>query len=86
MGLLNLLSSIFLPSFGDLGGSASYDWLSKIIAGLIGFVGDVGVGIILFTLILKLITLPLDIYSRASMKKNNLKMEMMKVRASHQCF
>lgn len=78
MGLLNLLSSIFLPSFGDLGGSSSYDWLSKIIAGIIGFVGDVGVGIILFTLILKLITLPLDIYSRASMKKNSLKMEMMK--------
>lgn len=78
MGLLNLLSSIFLPSFGNLGGSGNYDWLSKVIAGLIGFVGDVGIGIILFTLILKLITLPLDIYSRASMKKNNLKMEMMK--------
>ncbi|MBQ7373666.1 MAG: YidC/Oxa1 family membrane protein insertase [Clostridia bacterium] len=78
MSLLNLLSSIFLPSFGNLGGSANADWLSKIIAGLIGFVGDVGIGIILFTVILKLITLPLDIYSRASMKKNNLKMEMMK--------
>ena len=78
MGLLNLLSSIFLPSFGNLGGSGNYDWLSKVIAGIIDFVGDVGIGIILFTLILKLITLPLDIYSRASMKKNNLKMEMMK--------
>ena len=78
MGLLNLLASISLPSFGNLGGSANADWLSKIIAGIIGLVGDVGIGIIVFTLILKLITLPLDIYSRASMKKNNLKMEMMK--------
>ena len=78
MGLINLLASISLPSFGNLGGSANADWLSKIIAGIIGLVGDVGIGIIVFTLILKLITLPLDIYSRASMKKNNLKMEMMK--------
>ena len=79
MSLINLLTSIFLPSFGNLGDvSVKYKWICDIIEGLIGFVGDVGLGIIVFTLILKLITLPLDIFSRASTKKNSLKMEMMK--------
>ncbi len=79
MGLINLLTSIFLPSFGNLGDvSVKYKWICDIIGSLIGFVGDVGLGIIVFTIILKLITLPLDIYSRASTKKNSLKMEMMK--------
>ena len=79
MGLINVLSTIFLPSFSNLGEvSLKHEWLCKIIAALINFVGDVGLGIILFTVILKLITLPLDIYSRASTKKNSLKMEMMK--------
>ena len=79
MGLINVLSTIFLPSFSNLGEvSLKHEWLCKIIGALINFVGDVGLGIILFTVILKLITLPLDIYSRASTKKNSLKMEMMK--------
>ena len=79
MGLINLFASISLPSFGNLGEVAvKYEWICNIIRWLIGFVGDVGLGIIVFTLILKLITLPLDIYSRASTKKNSLKMEMMK--------
>lgn len=78
MGFLNILSTK-LPSFGNLGEVAlKHEWICKIIGALINFVGDVGIGIILFTLILKLITLPLDIYSRASTKKNSLKMEMMK--------
>ena len=77
MGLFNILST--LPSFGNLGEvSLKHEWLCKIIAALIGFVKDVGIGIILFTLILKLLTLPLDIYSRASTKKNSLKLELMK--------
>lgn len=79
MGLINLLTTIGLPSFGDLGEVAiKYKWICNIIEWLINFVGDVGLGIIVFTLCLKLITLPLDIFSRASMKKNNLKMELMK--------
>ena len=77
MGLFNILST--LPSFGNLGEVAlKHEWLCKIIGALIGFVKDVGIGIILFTLILKLLTLPLDIYSRASTKKNSLKLELMK--------
>ena len=72
MGLFNILST--LPSFGNLGEVAlKHEWLCKIIGALIGFVKDVGIGIILFTLILKLLTLPLDIYSRASTKKNKYK-------------
>ena len=77
MDLLNLLST--LPSFGNLGEVAlKHEWICKIIGALINFVGDVGIGIVLFTVILKLLTLPLDIYSRASTKKNNLKLELMK--------
>ena len=77
MGLFNLLST--LPSFGNLGEVAlKHEWLCKVIGALINFVKDVGIGIILFTLILKLLTLPLDIYSRASTKKNSLKLELMK--------
>ena len=79
MGLINLLTSIYFPSLGNLSEIAiENDWICQVINWLITFVGDVGLGIIVFTVILKLITLPLDIFSRASTKKNALKMEMMK--------
>lgn len=58
--------------------SGSLNWLAKVIQWIIGLVGNVGLGIILFTVILKLITLPLDVYSKASMRKNSLKMEKMR--------
>ncbi len=80
MGIINLLSAVSINSFGNGFGAAdlSYEWICRIIEWIVGFAGDVGLGIILFTVALKLITLPLDIFSRASMKKNSLKMEMMK--------
>lgn len=79
MGLINLLTSIYFPALGNLSEIAiEGDWICQVINWLITFVGDVGLGIIVFTLILKLITLPLDIFSRASTKKNALKMELMK--------
>lgn len=79
MNISYLLSVINVPLIGDLGGiSAKYQWLLSVITWFINLVADVGLGIILFTLALKLITLPLDIFSRASMKKNALKMEMMR--------
>ena len=59
--------------FGD-----SLNWIGVVIQWIIGVAGNVGLGIILFTLILKVITLPLDIYSKASMRKNSLKMEKMR--------
>lgn len=52
--------------------------LGNIVKWIVEIVPNVGLGIILFTLILKLITLPLDIYSKSSMRKNSLKMEKMR--------
>ncbi len=52
-------------------------FLVVVIDWLVG-ISSVAVGIILFTLILKLITLPFDFMSRASMRKNSLKMEEMR--------
>lgn len=54
------------------------NWIGKLIYGLIGGIGIVGVGIIVFTLILKTIVLPLDIYSRIKTKKQALIMERMR--------
>lgn len=75
-----LFSGVGVNLIGSLGSlpNVKYAWLLQIIESLINAVVDVGLGIIIFTLILKLITLPLDIFSRASMKKNALKMEMMR--------
>ena len=72
MGIINLLSTVSINSFGNGFGEAalSYEWICRIIEWIVKFAGDVGLGIILFTVALKLITLPLDIFSRASMKKN----------------
>ena len=74
MELFNLLAEKGIPVFG-----ATYDvslnFIGNLIRLLCGAVGVVGVGIILFSLILKLITLPFDIYQRISMRKQNLQME-----------
>ncbi len=79
MAISNLLAGVQVSLIGSLGSvSYKYAWLLGVIESFIGIVADVGLGIILFTLVLKLITLPLDIFSRASMKKNALKMEMMR--------
>ena len=51
--------------------------LVDIILWLVSLTGVVG-GVVLFTLILKFITLPFDYFSRASMRKNSLKMEEMR--------
>ena len=58
--------------------SVHLNWIGKLISGLIGGIGIVGVGIIVFTLILKCIVLPLDIYSRIKGKKQALIMERMR--------
>ena len=74
--MLNLLDSAITLFPGDFGNTLN--WLGQAIQWVVGLVSSVGVGIILFTLVLKLITLPLDIYSKAKMRKNNLKMEKMR--------
>ena len=51
------------------------NWIGKFIKFLVTSVGSVGLGIILFSLVLKLITLPFDIYQRIAMRKQNIKMK-----------
>ncbi len=56
----------------------SLNWIGKLIKLLIEGIGITGVGIIVFTLILKTLVLPLDVYSRRSSKKQALIMEQMR--------
>ncbi|MBE7081272.1 MAG: YidC/Oxa1 family membrane protein insertase [Clostridiales bacterium] len=53
-------------------------WLVQLISWLVKICSSVALGVILFTVILKLVTLPFDYVSRASMRKNSLKMEEMR--------
>lgn len=53
-------------------------FLVDIVYWLVTITASVGLGVILFTLILKLITLPFDYMSRSSMRKNNIIMEEMR--------
>ena len=78
--LQNLLeaSTNFIDFAVEKIGMINLDWLGKVIQWLIEGVGIIGVGIILFTLILKTVTLPLDVYSRVKMKKQSLIMKKMR--------
>ncbi len=75
--MLNFLS-VAVNTYSGFGMPFSLNWIGNIIKSLIDGCGSIGIGILLFTLILKLITLPLDVYSRISMKKNSIKMERMR--------
>ena len=73
--MFNFLSIFSLNNVGD----KSLDWIGKIIKFIIeGPFGSVGMGIIIFTLLLKLITMPFDVFSRIASKSNSLKMEKMR--------
>lgn len=76
MTLSNL--TVAISTIGKITNEVNLDWLGKIIQSLIEGCGSIGVGIIVFTLILKLITLPFDIFSRVSTKKNSVRMEKMR--------
>lgn len=54
------------------------NWIGNIIGKLFAAVGIVAVGVIIFTLILKTIVLPIDLYSRINTKKQSLIMERMR--------
>ncbi|MBP5307944.1 MAG: YidC/Oxa1 family membrane protein insertase [Clostridia bacterium] len=54
------------------------NFIGKYIGWLISITGSVGMGIILFTLTLRLIVLPFDIFSKIKTKKNAAKMEEMR--------
>lgn len=79
MGLINLLADVGVTVYGKTFG-VSLNWIGNLIKGLADGVGEIGVAIILFSLILKVITLPFDIIQRTSMRKQNLKMEENKER------
>ena len=73
MELFNLLDTA-IPVFGQTY-DISLNWIGQLIRLLISGVGVVGVGIILFSLILKLVVLPFDVYQRIAMRKQNQKMK-----------
>jgi len=80
MGVMNLLANVQgMPIYDQLRG-VSLNWIGKIILWLTTVCGSVGVGIILFSLLLKLITLPFDVVQRISMRKQNNKMKENKER------
>ena len=74
MGLFNILDGgVAISLFGQTY-DVALDWIGTLIKNLIVGVGSVGVGIILFSLILKIIVLPFDVYQRVAMRKQNQKM------------
>ncbi|MBQ8684942.1 MAG: YidC/Oxa1 family membrane protein insertase [Clostridia bacterium] len=74
MEFMQLLSSVPVSLYGQTF-DIDLNWIGNLIRLLITAVGSVGVGIILFSLILKVIVLPFDVYQRISMRKQNLKMK-----------
>ena len=76
MNLSVILAKVTAFALAD--NNISLDFIGKFIGWLIGITGSVGVGIILFTLALRIIVLPFDIYSKIKTKKNSMKMREMK--------
>lgn len=74
MELSNILSSLVYYAFKAPVVTGLTQWVTWFIT----LFSSVGVGVIIFTIVLKLITFPLDYASRASMRKNSLKMEEMR--------
>ena len=80
MNILNILATQITVFDTNLQ-NAPLEGVTKIVADVIKFFsfgGYIAVGILLFSLVLKIIPLPFDIYSRVAMKKNALKMEKMR--------
>lgn len=81
MNILNLLTYTFVDVFDGQLSNVPLSGVNSLVAKIIeyfSFGGSIAVGILLFSLLLKIIPLPLDIYSRASSKKSALKMEKMR--------
>lgn len=75
--MLQSLLSLIQINVLEYGYEISLNWLGKFAQAIIEGVGVLGVGIIVFTIVLKAITLPFDIYQRISMRKQNLVMKSM---------
>ncbi len=74
MEFLNLLAGNVAISLYGQTFDVALNWIGEIIKWIVGGVG-VGVGVILFSVILKVIVLPFDVYQRIAMRKQNLKMK-----------
>lgn len=74
MGIFNLLANPAITVYGQTF-DVSLNWIGNLIRLLITGVGSVGIGIILFSVILKVIVLPFDVYQRIAMRKQNQKMK-----------
>lgn len=73
----NLLNAIYFPLL-EQGYQIGMDFLGHFARVIIEGCGIIGLGIIVFTLVLKAVTLPFDIYQRVKMRKQNLIMKDMK--------
>jgi YidC/Oxa1 family membrane protein insertase len=75
MELFNLLTDgVRITLYGKTF-DVALNWIGNLIRLLIVGVGAVGIGIILFSVILKVIVLPFDVFQRITMRKQNLKMK-----------
>ena len=61
----------------EYGYEIGLNWLGKFAQAIIEGIGIIGLGIIVFTIVLKAIVLPFDIYQRVTMRKQNLVMKEM---------
>ena len=77
MNFLSLLNAVTDITLLEQGYGIGLDWLGQFARVIIEGVGVVGLGIIVFNLVLKAITLPFDIYQRVSSRKQNLIMRQM---------
>ena len=71
------LLSVALPLLEE-GFYINLNWLGQVVRWIIEGVGIVGAGVVVFTLVLKLITTPFDVYQRVKMRKQSLIMRDMK--------
>ena len=79
MQFLSLLNTAIIPHFGQTF-DVEVGWLGEIVKWIISGVGIVGLGVVIFSLILKFVVLPLDVYQRITMRKQNQQMEANKER------
>lgn len=80
MQFFNLLAEI-IPIYDNNLNNVPLTGVTELVKNCIEFFsfgGYIAVGILIFSLILKIIPLPLDIYSKVATKKNGLRMERMR--------
>lgn len=71
-------SSVNLDEYiGDDNGASRLNLIGKLVQWMHGLIKNYGVTVIVFTVCLKIIMLPVDIWQRVSMRKNSLKMQAM---------